>query len=142
MLLTAAILSGVAVLTFAWTVARTDAGDPNRLIGELRLAQWVATLLAGVGAIPIGLAVMSSTATAGFDVAFGVIMIGAAGLILQREPGDALSLLARAFVFHALIDLAHRPGWLSPDTAPRWYIVGCAVYNVGLAAICFGVRRR
>jgi hypothetical protein len=40
------------------------------------------------------------------------------------------------------VDIAHRPGWLSPDLAPRWYIVGCASFNVYLAALCYLARRR
>ena len=84
-LLTAAALSGVAVTTFAWRLLRTDANTPARLVGELRLAQWASILLAGVGAVPVGLAVMAPTAaTAGIDAALGVVVVGVAGLIFQR----------------------------------------------------------
>jgi hypothetical protein len=141
-LLTAAILSGATLAWFAWNLLRIDSDSAERMIGELRLAQWTATLLACIGAIPAGLAIVASTPTAGLDAALGIIMVGTAGLIMQREPTEALGLLARVFVLHALLDLAHRPGWLSPDLAPRWYIVGCAVYNVCLAAVCFSVKRR
>ncbi|MEO7193023.1 MAG: hypothetical protein ABI051_18400 [Vicinamibacterales bacterium] len=142
-LLTAAVLSSLAVATFAWKVLRTDVGDPDRLIGELRLSQWGAALLAGVAGVPVGLALLSPlAATAGLEAALGVIIIGAAGLILQRDPRDALALVAGGFILHALIDLAHRPGWLSQDLAPHSYVAGCATYNVCLAALCFAVRRR
>ena len=53
-LLTAAVLSGVTMATFAWRVMRTDPSHPDRLVGELRLAQWAAVLLTAIGAIPIG----------------------------------------------------------------------------------------
>ena len=47
------------------------------------------------------------------------------GLVLLREPREGLFLVAAGFVLHALVDIAHRPGWLSPDLAPRWYVVHC-----------------
>jgi len=141
-LLTAAVLSLLTVVMLAWRVRRADADEPARLIGALRLAQWSAVLLASVGAIPIGLALTAQTdSTGGMDAALGIVTIGTAGFMLLRDPREALTLLSGAFVLHALIDLAHRPDWLSPAIAPRSYLVGCAIYNVCLAAICFGARR-
>ena len=46
------------------------------------------------------------------------------------------------FLVHALINIAHRPGWLSIDVAPHWFTVGCAIYDVYLAGLCFFVWRR
>ena len=142
-MLTAALLSGAAVSTFAWRVHRVDPSQPERLIGELRLAQWAAVLLASVGAIAIGLAIASGPAVAAnADAALGVVFISIAGLILQRDPREALLLVALAFGAHALIDIAHRPGWLSTQVAPHWFTIGCAIYNVYLGAVCYWVRRR
>jgi hypothetical protein len=76
------------------------------------------------------------------DAAIGVGFVALAGLVLLREPRDGLFLAAAAYILHALVDLAHRPGWLSPDLAPRWYIVGCASYDVYIAALCYWARRR
>ncbi len=59
-----------------------------------------------------------------------------------REPREALWLAALAFLAHALLDLAHRPGWLSTDVFPRAYLIGCAVYDGCLAGICFLARQR
>jgi hypothetical protein len=42
-----------------------------------------------------------------------------------------------AFAAHALIDILHRPGMLSPDLAPRWFVVGCAVHDVVMGALCY-----
>ncbi len=142
-LLSAAAVSLAAVATLAWRIARTDPAGPDRLIGELRLAQWAAVLLAGVSTIPLGLAVARvADATGNFDAAIGAILVGLAGIVLQREAREGLLIVAGAFVAHALLDIAHRPGWLSTEFAPRWYTVGCAVYNVCLAAICYWARRR
>jgi hypothetical protein len=142
-LLVAAALSAASVSMLAWRVARFDPTLPDRLIGELRLARWAAVLLSAVGGIPIGLAVARPEVAAGtVDLAFGVVFVGWAGVVLQREPREGLWLSAAGFVAHALIDIAHRPGWLSPDIAPHWYTVGCAIYDVFIAALCYWARRR
>ena len=142
-LLTAAILSGATLSTFAWRIAHIDAELPDRLIGELRLAQWASIFLAAIGAIHIGLAVSATVAaTANADAAIGVIVVGVAGIALQRDPRESLLLISVTFIVHALVDLAHRPGWLSPEIEPRWFTIGCAVYNVYLAGVCFWARRR
>ncbi len=142
-LLTAAILSAATVSIFAWKITRIDREEPARLIGELRLAQWAAVLLAGVGMVPLGLVLAApATATGNFDAAFGVIFVGLAGLILQRDPHEGLLLVTGAFLLHALVDILHRPGWLSPDLAPQWFTIGCAIYNVVIAVVCYLARRR
>jgi hypothetical protein len=142
-LLTAAILSAITVSTFAWKISRIDPEEPARLIGELRLAQWGAVLLAAVGAIPLGMSLGSGVPLAGtIDAAVGVVFVGLAGLSLQRDPREGLLLVSGVFVLHALVDISHRPGWLATDLVPPWYTVGCAVYDVYLAAVCFWARRR
>ncbi len=142
-LLTAAVLSAIALSTFAWRVTRIDRDEADRLIGELRLMQWAAVMLATVSSIPIGLALAAPNAPlAHLDITLAVMFIGLAGLVLQRDPREGLLLACAGFFAHALIDIAHRPGWLAPDLAPRWYTVGCAIYNVFLAGWCFWVRRR
>jgi hypothetical protein len=142
-LLTAGVLSAIAVATFAWRVTRIDIEDADRLIGELRLMQWAGIMLAGVSAVPMGLALAASTTPlAHLDVAVAAIFVGLAGLVLQRDPREGLLLACFGFLAHALLDIAHRPGWLAPDLAPRWYTIGCAIHNVFLAAWCFWARRR
>ena len=79
---------------------------------------------------------------AGLDVSASVSIALAAAFSLVTEPRQSLALLAGAFMAHALIDVAHRPGWLSPAIAPRWFTVGCAAYDVYLAALCYWARRR
>ena len=142
-LLTAAILSASALGVLAWRVSRTDTSQPERLVGELRLAQWAALILAATAGVPIGLAVAQPTLPGGhLDAAIAIGFVCLAGLVLLRDPRDGLFLVAAGFVLHALVDLAHRPGWLAADLAPRWYIVGCASYDVYVAAVCYWARRR
>jgi xanthine/CO dehydrogenase XdhC/CoxF family maturation factor len=139
----AAVLSGLALGSYGWRLMRIDPEQPARLIGELRMAQLAAILLAVTGGAWIGLAVTAATdPLANVDVTLNVVTIVVAVVALRAEPRQALLLLAAGFVAHALIDIAHRPGALSTAIAPRRFIVGCAAYDVYIAALCFWTRRR
>ena len=141
-LLTAALLSSAALGAYLWTLARLDSAGPERLIGQLRLAQWAALALAAKGAVSIGLAIANETAPLGtVEITIGVAFIVIAGLVLQREPREALWLVAGGFVLHALADIAHRPGGLTP-IAPHWYAVGSAVCDLYFAAVCYWAARK
>jgi hypothetical protein len=143
LLLLAAVLWGIAFGWFGWRLSRLEALDPARVVGELHLSHWAAILLAALGAIPIGLAIANDGIIAGtLDVTLGMGFIIGAAVVLRREPREALLYAAVGFVAHALFDLAHRPGWLAPELMPRWFIVGGAVYDVYLAAVCYWARRR
>ena len=53
--------------------------------------------------------------------------------------GEARSMVESAthgMPAHAVLDVAHRPGAL-PGIAPRWYLVGCAIYDVYIGALCY-----
>jgi len=142
-MLAAAVLSAASVSLLAWRTTRIEISHPNRLISELHLARWAAILLAAVGAISIGLALGNAdVAVSTADIAMGVVFVGVAGLVLQRDPRESLLVAAGAFIIHALVNLAHRPGWLSPDVIPHWYAVGCATYDVFIAGLCFWARKR
>jgi hypothetical protein len=142
-LLTAVILAASTFIAFAWRVARIEADQPERLVGELRLSQWAALLLAAVGAAGLGLAAARSLVPLGtIDVTLGVAAIALGAFVMLREPRSGLLLAGTGLLLHALTDLAHRPGLLSPEVMPRWYVVGCAAWNVVLAGTCFWVRRR
>lgn len=141
-LLAAALLTAAVLTLLSWRLIRLETNEPARLVGELRFMQWAAVLLAGVGAIPIGLAIATAAPLAHLDVAAGAIVIGLAGFILQRDAREGLLFASALFLAHALIDIAHRPGWLAFDMAPRWYTIGCAIHNVAVAGLCFLVRRR
>jgi hypothetical protein len=141
-LLTAALLSSTALAVYVWKLTRLDPTGPERLIGQLRLAQWAALALAAVGAVSIGLAAANDAAPFGtLEVTLGLVFIVLAGLILQRDPQEALLLAAGAFVLQALFNVAHHPRGL-PLMAPAWYTAGCAIYDLFFAAVCYWGRRR
>lgn len=141
-LLTATLLSSTALGVYVWKLTRLDPSGPERLIAQLRLAQWAALALASLGAVSIGLSAANDTAPFGpLEVTLGLAFVVLAALVLQREPREALLLAAAAFVLQALFNLAHRPQGLTP-MAPAWYSAGCAIYDVFLAAVCYWARRK
>lgn len=143
LVLVAGVLSASAVTMMSWQIARTDPRVPDRVVGELRLARWIGVLVAAVGATSIGLAAARPELALGhLDASVGFVFVGLGGLVLQREPRDGLLLGTGLFLVHALFNIAHRPGWLSADVAPHWFTVGCAIYDVYLAGLCFWVWRR
>lgn len=125
---------------FAWYAARSSmvpATSPDRLVAELRLAQFAALLLALRAGAYIGFAVANETVVGvGLDIAFAVGFLVVAASTLVRDPRQALTILALAFAAHAVLDVAHQPGAL-PQIAPRWYLIGCAVYDVFIGALCY-----
>ena len=125
-----------------WQAIRTamvPVSSPDRLIYELRLAQMAALLLALTAGAYIGLAVAREAQPGvGFDIALAVGLFLTAAATLVRDPRQALTILALAFAAHAVLDVAHRPGWPLPDgMAPRWYSLGCALYDVYIGALCY-----
>jgi hypothetical protein len=138
-LLAAAVLSAATLGAFAWRLSRTEADQPERLIGELRLSQWTALLLAGLGGLSVGLAVAFQSAPgANVDALLGLAFVVVAGFVLH----GGLLVVAAGFIAHALVDIAHRPGWLPPDVMPRWYAVGSAIFDIYVAAACYWASRR
>lgn len=142
-LLVAALLASSGLGLFVWRLTRIDPAEPERLIAELRFTHWMAVILAVVGGAWIGLAAARATpALSGVDLTIAIAATLAAAWTLQRETRNALAILCVAFLAHAIIDTAHRPGWLAADLAPRWFTLGCAAFNVYLSALCFWVQRR
>src|SRR5436190_22443827 len=100
-LLTAALLSSMGLGVYAWLLARTDPAGPERLVGQLRLAQWMALILASSGAASIGFAVTTEPMRFGtVDVTMGVAFVVFAAWLLQREPREALLLAAIGLILH------------------------------------------
>jgi hypothetical protein len=119
--------------------------SPDRLVAELRFAQIAALLLCMSAGAYVGLAVAHEAQLGvGFDVALAVGFFVMAAATLVRDPHQALTMLAFAFAAHAVLDVAHRPGWPLPDgMAPTWYSIGCAVFDVYIGALCyFPILRR
>jgi hypothetical protein len=127
-------------VVFAWQSIRTaliPVSAPDRLVSELRLSQFASLLLVVAAGAYVGMAIVHEEVRGvGFDVALSVGFFVVAATALMREPRQALTLLALAFAAHAILDVAHRPGLL-PDVAPRWYLIGCAVYDACIGALCY-----
>ncbi len=138
---TVLIAFGALAAGFTWQAARTAAtppSSPDRLVGELRLAQLAALLLTLSAGAYIGLAIVRENAPGvGLDItlAVGFLLVGAVTMV--REPRQALTIIAIAFAAHAVLDVAHRPGVLPAGLAPRWYSISCAVYDVYIGALCY-----
>lgn len=138
---TVMIAFGALAAGFSWQAARTAAtptSSPDRLVGELRLAQLAALLLTLSAGAYIGLSIVRENAAGvGLDItlAVGFLLVGAVTMV--REPRQALTIVAIAFAAHAVLDVAHRPGGLPAGLAPRWYSIGCAVYDVYIGALCY-----
>ena len=126
---------------FTWQSVRTAAipsSSPQRLIEELRLAQMAALLLTLTAGAYIGFAVVHEFEQGvGLDIALAVMFLLVAALTMVRDPRQALTIIALAFAAHAVVDVAHRPGILPENLAPRWYAIGCAVYDVVIGAVCY-----
>jgi len=126
---------------FTWQSVRTSSipiSSPQRLIDELRLAQMAALLLVLAAGAYIGFAVAhENDLGVGFDIALAVCFLLVAGVTMVRDPRQALTIVALAFAAHAIVDVAHRPGLLPEGLAPRWYAIGCAVFDVYIGALCY-----
>ena len=126
---------------FTWQSIRTSAiptSSPQRLIDELRLAQMAALLLVLAAGAYIGFGVAhENDLGVGFDIALSVCFLLVAAFTMVRDPRQALTIVALAFAAHAIVDVAHRPGLLPEGLAPRWYAIGCAVFDVYIGALCY-----
>lgn len=140
-LLVAVVLAGAGLGAFAWRLARIEPAEPERLVGELRFSQWLTIVLATIGGAWLALSATSDHPAATVDVTISLAVILGAAWLMLRDTSQGLVLLCAVFLAHALVDVGHRPGWLPPTVAPRWFALGCAAFNVYLSAICFWVRR-
>ncbi len=125
-----------------WYAARTalvPTSSPDRLVAELRLAQFAALLLSMTAGAYLGFAVAhEATMGVGLDIALAIGFLVIAATTLVRDPRQSLIIIALAFVTHAVVDVAHQPDGLLPaDIAPKWYLIGCAVYDLYIAALCY-----
>ena len=141
-LLTTAVLSSTAFAMFVWKLTRLDSGGPDRLVGQLRLAQWGALVLAAIAGVSLGLTIAHDEGPFGsLEVTLAAAFLIVAAVAMLREPRSALYVLTIAFVLHALFDIAHRPGVL-PAVVPQWYAVGSSIYDLCIAALCYWAARR
>ena len=128
---------GGTVVWLALGAWRAEPTSGQRLVAELRLAQFAALLLALAAAVPMGLALAHDDVNGtGFVIAISAACFSVAALVTTWEPGRALTALAVAWGAHALADLAHVAGLLPPEIVPIWYPPACATYDVFVAALC------
>ena len=127
--------------TAAWLshgARRAEPTSGQRLVAELRLAQFAALLLALAAAVPIGFALgHDDVPGAGLVVAIAAGCFALAALVTTWEPTRALTALAIAWGAHAVADLAHVVGLLPREMVPDWYPAAGATYDVLVAALCY-----
>ena len=137
-LLVAAIALALAMTRLSLIATKADPTSPQRLVAELRLAQFSALLLVLTAGAYIGFALAyESTTGSGLDVALGVGFLVLASVAVTLDPGRALTLLAVAFAGHAVVDLLHSARVLPAEALPTWYATVCAIYDVVIAAVCY-----
>jgi hypothetical protein len=138
---TVLIAFGALAAGFTWQAVRTattPVASPDRLIAELRLAQMAALLLTLTAGAYIGFAVVrENDPGVSVDIALAIMFLVVGAMTMVRDPRQALTIVAVAFVAHALVDVLHRPGMLPESMAPRWYAIGCAVYDLYIGALCY-----
>ena len=128
----------LALLRMSVIATRADPFSPLRLVAELRLAQFSASLLVLTAGVYIGFALAhESTSGSGMDVALGVGFLVLASVAVTLDPGRALTVLAAAFAGHAVVDVLHSVGILPAEALPNWYATACATYDVAIAAVCY-----
>ena len=141
LLITLALAALALAGGFTWMGLRAAAvpvASPDRLVAELRLAQIGALLLALTAGAYIGFAATHAAVPgAALDVALAMGFFVVAAATLVKDPRQALTILALAFAAHALLDIAHRPGVLPDELTPKWYAVGCAVFDVFVGAVLY-----
>jgi len=140
-------LTAVALVApLAWRVARLlrePWDSPQRVVGELRLAQMAGMVLVFVAAAHAGLAIARlDVPGAGLEIALAVGFLVLASTAILRDPPEALVWLALAFLGHAVIDVLHRPGLLPEELVPGWFARDCAMVNVMVSALCYLTVRR
>lgn len=127
-----------ALAWLAIGAVRTDVAAPDRLVTELRLAQFSALLLTLTAGIYVGFAVANpQVAGTGFDIALAIGFFVVAGLVTTWNPVSALTALALMWSAHGLVDLAHAINLLPAAVVPTWYPTACALYDVGIAGLCY-----
>jgi hypothetical protein len=135
------VVAVALIIGFAWMAVRTlrlATSSPDRLVAELRLAQFAAVMLALTAGASLGLAAANEArpgvATEG---AVALAFFSLAVIAPLRDPREALTLLALGFGTHAVVDISHRPGLLPDHLAPQWYVVGCAIHNLCAGVLCY-----
>lgn len=132
-LVTAALAAAQTWL--ALRVFRFPAQSPNRLVAELRLAQFAAIVLATTTGAFVGLAARHPSGSLDVWLSLGFLAVAASATL--RDPREALTWLAAAFAVHAAVDVLHRPGWLPEDLASQPFLVMTAIHHALAGVLCY-----
>jgi hypothetical protein len=137
-LIVACVVMVLALIRLSLAASRADPAAADRLVAELRLAQFAALMLALTAGVYVGFALAhGSSPGSGLDVALAVGFLVLASVAITQEPGHALTTLALGFAAHAVVDLLHGAGTLPSNALPSWYATACAIYDVGIAGVCY-----
>ena len=128
----------LALGRLAVSAVRLDVASPDRLVAELRLAQFAALALVLSSGVYVGLAVAhDATAGTGLDIALAIGFFVVAAIATTCEPTRALTILAVAWGGHGLVGLVHVADILPTAIVPPWYPTAGAIYDVCVAGICY-----
>ena len=134
----AAIALGLSLGWLSWRTTRTDPTAADRLVLELRLAQFAALLLALIAGVYVGFVLTTDDVSGGgWDIAVSIGFLVVASIATISEPRQALTMLAVAYAAHAGIDLLHTIDTLPAEIGPRWYFTACAIYGVLIGGLCY-----
>jgi|TARA_B110000116_G_scaffold269976_1_gene287030 hypothetical protein len=137
-LILACVVMALALIRLSLAASRADPAEAARLVAELRLAQFAALMLVLTAGVYVGFALAhGSSPGSGLDVALAVGFLVLASVAITQEPGHALTILALGFAGHAVVDLLHGAGTLPSSALPNWYATACAIYDVGIAGVCY-----
>ena len=137
-LIVACAALALALIRLSLVATTADPASPQRLVAELRLAQFAALLLVTTAGVYIGFALAHESATgSGLDVALAIGFLVLASVAVTRDPRLALTLLALAFAGHAVVDLLHGAEILPARALPGWYPAACAMYDIAIAGVCY-----
>ena len=125
------------VIWLSSQAANMETTNPDRLVAELRLAQYAALLLVLTAGVYIGLSLtQEQQPRIELDIALSTGFILLAAITTTWAPDRALTVLAVAWTAHAILDLAHIAELLS-TIRPSWYPTTCAIQNIILAGFCY-----
>jgi hypothetical protein len=136
LLVAIAVLGGMIWMT--WRTLRIPVSAPDRLVAELRLAQFGAVLLALIAGSSLGLAAVNEARSGiAIEAALALAFFSVATVAPLRDPREALTLLALAFGAHALAVISHGRGPLPDQIAPYWFTIGCALLDFFVGVLCY-----
>ena len=106
---------------------------PVRIIGMIGVAPPAGTVLHVIGG-GVSAAFLGEFAQMHEKAGFDLVLVG---YYSSSAEGFAVAAYAASQTTTLGYLVAHRPGLLPEGLAPRWYSIGCAVYDVYIGALCY-----